>query len=431
MIKFRRKFLKSAAALVLPYFLPKIAFAAASVIGNNNALLNAIDDVLAGRADEIDGSYEIVNPLKIIGKTGTIRFAPNFEAKFLDNNKSGIVFSKCNDLKIIGGMFSYKQRPTGRIKHGGVLEFASCSKVLVKDGVFFKSPGTGMIFTTCNDASVFNVAIWDTWADGLHFANCNNSIVMDYQATNTGDDGLAFVNYSAHPDASGGYAKGVTINGSSARGIAIIGQSNVTVDDFKIYNTSSSGFKIGLESFYKTRMPSNITVKNGIVVNAGNWCEAKANGHGFYVENAEGDISVENLEVKTPRIHGVAVANFNGNLKLKTVAIEDVPSSGMTIAANNVDIKNAELKDIGTSPVYFVKVGNATVSGIKVWTYGRSVAASPLIWAVKADSLIVSSVEVLSARKLINRIGGNTVAYHSINSVSVANSLTTLLEQWK
>lgn len=426
----RRRFIKSAAALVLPYLFPRAALALNLEVGNNASLINAIDDVIAGRVDEVSGYYEISNPLKLTGRRGTVKFAPGCEVKFLNNEKSGLVFSQCNDLKIIGGVFSYKIEPTKRIRHGGVLEFSGCSTIMVRDGVFFQSPATGLIFTDCNDASVFNVAIWDTWADGLHFANCNNSIVMDYQSTNTGDDGLAFINYSTHPDAKGGYAKGVTVNGSLARGIAIIGQSNVTIDDFKISNTSGPGLKIGAESFYKTRTPSNITIKNGVIVNAGNWCEAKPNGHGFYVENAEGEIVVDNLEIKTTRIHGVGIAKFSGNLRLKAITIEDVPSSGMTLEANNADLEKIEFKEIGKTPIHFSKIGRATVSGVKVWTYGKVVAASPLIWAVKADSLIVSSVEVLAARRLINRIGGNSVGYHSVTSVSVSQSLMKLLEQW-
>lgn len=188
--------------------------------------------------------------------------------------------------------------------------------------------------------------------------------------------------------------------------------------------------KIGAESFYKTRTPSNITVKNGVIVNAGNWCEAKPNGHGFYVDDAEGEIVVDNLEIKTTRTHGICSVKFNGNLKLKAIAIEDVPSSGMTLEANNADLEKIELKEIGKTPIHFSKVGRATVSGIKVWAYGKVVAASPLIWAVKADSLIVDSVEVLAARQSSNRIGGSSVGYHSVTSVSVSQSLMKLLEQW-
>ncbi|MFL9610280.1 hypothetical protein ACKF11_09380 [Methylobacillus sp. Pita2] len=432
MFEKRRKLIKSSVILLLSYLAPKTAFAAASPVLGNKDFIKELDEVLAGNKDLVEGNYEITNPLTISYRSGTAKFSPNFELKLLNNRATGIVFSRCSNLKLIGGSFSHKTNPAGRIGHGGILEFSGCNNVVVQDGVYFQAPATGLIFTLCNDCTAQNIQIWDTWADGLHFANCNNPIALDYSCLNTGDDGLAFVNYGKHPDASGGYANNIVVNGSYARGIAIIGQSNVTVERFYVNGTSGAGVKIGAESYYKTRIPSNITIKNGVIENAGQFCATKVNPHGFYSENSSGKIIAENLKISNAKAHGTLIARHDGDLILKKFDLLNIPSSGITATCENADISDITMANIGTSPIYFVKVAKAVVSDIKVGTYGTINSSNPLIWATQAQSLVVSKVQLTAQPRSVVRIGGSNINYHSVNDVSSLAGLSAkLLEDFK
>ncbi|WP_025872311.1 right-handed parallel beta-helix repeat-containing protein [Methylobacillus glycogenes] len=419
MIENRRHLVKSLFLMLFSSWLPKVASAAPKVVGGNADFTRALDDALAGRTEVLSGYYEISNPLRFSLKSGTVKFAPDFQLKFLNDKLSGLVFSSCSDLSLIGGDFSYKNPPARRIGHGGIYEFSRCTKVIVRDGFYYDTPGTGIIFTLCDDCAVIKATVWNSWADGLHFANCNNCIALDYQSTNTGDDGLAFVNYKKHPDAVGGYANNIVINGSYARGIAIIGQSGVTIDKFEIRHTSAEGLKIGSEQYYDTRIPSNVTIKNGIVEEAGTWCVAKATGNGFLVQGATDKIVVENLTVNAPRVHGIVFDRHGGNVKMKDIVVKNTKASGITMMADNIELVNGEFLNIGTTPLYVNKALTANFSKINVNTFGFADKSSwPIFWAVEAKNVLINQMKVESTTLV--RIGGKNVISHQITGVQIS-----------
>jgi hypothetical protein len=45
---------------------------------------------------------------------------------------------------------------------------------------------------------------------------------------------LAFLNYAGGPDNSGGRAANITVRNSIGRGIAVVGQRNVTINGFTV-----------------------------------------------------------------------------------------------------------------------------------------------------------------------------------------------------
>lgn len=161
-----------------------------------------------------------------------------------------------------------------------------------------------------------------TKADGLHFANCLDAQADRITVKDSGDDGLAFVHYADGPEHTGGIATGIRVEGSAARGIAVVGQSQVVIRDFAIDWTSSSGLYCAQEPSFDTRTPRDIVFERGVIRHAGRWRptepvaekpsslvgndRADGNDFGIEMDSAE-DITFSNIQVIDPATRGVSL----------------------------------------------------------------------------------------------------------------------------
>ncbi|NGZ78108.1 right-handed parallel beta-helix repeat-containing protein [Saccharibacillus alkalitolerans] len=111
-----------------------------------------------------------------------------------------------------------------------------------------------------------------TKADGIHITEGSRQITVENNIVKqTGDDAIAVVSYNKDP----GTTSGITIRGNSvgygskARGISVVGGSDVTIEKNKISNTEMAGIYVAVESRWDTRSVNDIKVSRNTVVKSG------------------------------------------------------------------------------------------------------------------------------------------------------------------
>jgi hypothetical protein len=227
--------------------------------------------------------------------------------------------------------------PSTRVNSRECILFSQTTDTVVTNADITGSAAAGLLFGRCVRPSVDGAWISSTMADGLHFANCNDPVAANVSTSDTGDDGLAFVNYG-DATRSGGSASNVDVRGSSARGITVVGQSGVVVDGFAVETTDGAGLYCAYESSYGTGVPSNVRFANGTVTDAGKLAGDAPNEDGIHCSNVGMGVVFEDVDVYTPKRHGVAAIRFKGapadslhEVRFANVTVHDAPYSGFSL----------------------------------------------------------------------------------------------------
>ena len=272
-------------------------------------------------------------------------FSGEFEMKsgarfvFEDNKHRGLVFEGGLGASFHGVRSTFKSLPTSRPGSEECWLFLNTSGTRVENVDINGSAGAGLLFWRCDSPQVFGAKVSNTMADGLHFENCRNSRADSVSTHNTGDDGLAFVNYERGPANTGGYATNVYVERSRSRGIAVVGQSGVTVENFKVDTTAAAGVYVAQENSYKTRVPSSVTIKNGSVQRAGRIDSSATTRAGIAYENVGKETRFSNVNVGSPYGRGVTgVARAFKRLRPDGSGVQEPPG---TVKLSNIKVYNA------------------------------------------------------------------------------------------
>ncbi|WP_172256936.1 right-handed parallel beta-helix repeat-containing protein [Saccharibacillus deserti] len=112
-----------------------------------------------------------------------------------------------------------------------------------------------------------------TGADGIHMTGGSSYITVENNTVRkAGDDTIAVVSYI---DSDVLPAHHITIRknnvgyGSKARGIAVVGGTDVTISNNSIQDTNMAGVYIAVEASYNTRNVDRITVSNNVINHTG------------------------------------------------------------------------------------------------------------------------------------------------------------------
>ncbi len=286
---------------------------------------------------------------------GTMHFEPGAQVVFNTVAHGGYDFVYGNGTRFINVNYTYLTMPTARLPSevGWKIEYDTNS--LVTNFVGTKSPSVTLLFYNSVNPVVIGVNAANGLADGLHFANCQNSYCSDVVTADTGDDGLAFLNYAIYPDKEGGYATRISVSRSKARGITVVGQSNVTVDNFTINATADSGLYCAYELPYNTRVPANNAFRNGIITGAGTYPGQPGNNFGIDVEN------VSSSTFDTITVNGSAGRGFSGVAPAGTITANNITiNSPLSDSGINLSARNLNLNAIATlhTPSYGIFIAN-------------------------------------------------------------------------
>ncbi|HZC25728.1 MAG TPA: hypothetical protein VE287_01820, partial [Actinopolymorphaceae bacterium] len=287
------------------------------------------------------GSYIVVN-----GFAGDLTMQPGARFVFTDKTTRGLNFEGGTGAAFHGLVATFTSPlPAARVGSEECIIFLHTTDTLVEDVDINGSAAAGLMFFECVRPTALRVNVGNTMADGLHFANCQDGYADQVTTNNTGDDGVAFVNYDSGPDYTGGWASNITVTNSHARGVSVVGQSDVTIDHFGVNWSAVSGIYCAYESSYRTRVPTNVTFQNGFAYNGGALSGGSGNTFGLEYANV-GEIFYNNVVLRTPGTRGASgtARAFTrthadgstepvpaGTVHLTGVSVENAPASGFDV----------------------------------------------------------------------------------------------------
>jgi hypothetical protein len=364
--------------------------------------------------DNSDGSLTITN------FSGHFAFHGGAQLVFTDNSHGGLLFVGGSDAIITGLRATYSTPPAVRNSPNEELKFSRTTNTVLTDTVVQNSPAAGILFQNSINPNVTNATVLNSLADGLNFSNCQNARVTNLLTQNTGDDGLAFVSYTQEPNLVGGLAQRIVITNSKARGIAIAGQSDVTVNGFQIHNTSSSGVLVAQDTANHTRIPANVLVENGSIYNAGTLAPLVGNQYGIEF-NSQESATFTNIGVFGSGNNGLSGTAPSGRVTVNNVTVNS-PLSGLGFLfyqTQSLQVSDAAANDTPSYGFLSLQSNQVIVKGLTVTNAGATDPLKRAVWFENAQTISASSINIRSVAGMANVIGCYTSPGYSASSGSV------------
>jgi hypothetical protein len=309
------------------------------------------------------GDYQVDNAagkLALGTFSGLLYFAPGARLVFNTNTKGGLNFGAGTRAVLVNVSLKYAAMPTQRLAGESILGFQNAINPLLINYRADGSPSIGVAFELCLRPRLVHAYITNTMADGCMMSNCHEPHITDYIAEDTGDDALSFVNHTTGSDYRGGYVSGITVRRGRARGIVVAGAKDITVENFFVVGTDGDGIIVAEDSTYSTRVPENITIRNGTVSGAGSISGlnlSEENGVSFSV--VAGRSTIENVQIDHCADNGVYVAQMpaGSHLNISNTTAKDCGSKGFFCQINpSLHIENC--RAIGCNSTGFSLLAN-------------------------------------------------------------------------
>lgn len=203
------------------------------------------------------------------------------------------------------------------------------------------SPGSGIWVTDSTGIHFTGTMVTYTSADGLHFENDGSSTVNGYYALVTGDDALSSTNESYGTVNCGLTATNIQIHESLSTGIAVRGGCGAKISNFYIDTTANSGIGTGQDPNFGTRVPTNNTFSDGIILNSGRYSSPVVSGKDCIDISLATNTTVNSVNCVYPLQAGVFVDNGASAITLDGVSVDAAPQGSFVVAdATNVWFKN-------------------------------------------------------------------------------------------
>jgi polygalacturonase len=375
----------ASATLLLPALGASRTLASFGARGNGEAddtaaLLRALaeyeGDLVVGA-----GTYRFAHTLPVRGSGRSIRFEPGATLLGDDPSVSGLELRSTRGVTLTGASLAWRREPRQRIRFGAGVLAMGCTDVRIELARVDGFEGAGLLFESCLRPVVAGARVRKTSADGVHFANCGQPLAQDIDCQDTGDDGLAFVNYRRLPDAAGGSARRVTVTNSNARGITVVGQSGVTVSDFKVTRTRGSGIYVAQEDSYGTRFPHDTVFENGSVDQAGMIEGRGGNKCGAEIVRAH-NTRLSGVTISQSRSRLVGVNGATGTLRLSNLTLRDNrDGEGVYIqASEQVQMTACRVSNSFNTGLYAKGLQKLDLSGVELQACAERGASRTAVW---------------------------------------------------
>lgn len=347
------------------------------------------------------GRHVVANPIVIRGCKVDLSGVRGSSIEMQDNSAGGIRLERCSSATIQNLSLHWTGSVLGQRKHYGAgILCSECADPHISSVSVRGPPGAGIHFEACYRPRVRASAVLHSAADGVHFANCHNPVCEAVSTDSTGDDGVAFVNYKRLPEATGGLGRGIYIRNSAARGIAIVGQSDVTLEGFLIDGTRASGLFVATDDSYQTRSPRQVQIRKGVVKRAGQ--SAGRNGNRFGIEvYVAGDVLMESLSVQGSAGRNVSIARTSGIVSLRSLTLcrNDNGEGLHAVDVEQLEVVDLSASDSATTGLYVARASRVYCRGIAFNNsnlLGKSIRTMDL---QSIGALDVSHVAIQSAWK--------------------------------
>jgi hypothetical protein len=279
------------------------------------------------------GDYRIDNggtDVVVADYAGELAMQSGARLLFTDNTRRGLVFRGGTGARLYGLATAFASPPASRQTAQECVTFDTSSDPYLENVRIDGSAAAGLLFWRCVRPTVSGATIANTMADGLHFANCRDGRADHITTVDTGDDGVAFVNYASGPANTGGLATDISVTRSKSRGVAVVGQSGVTVRDVTVDTTVGHGLYCAFEAAWNTRVPTDVRFERARVYRGGQWTAAAGGGSnsGLRVSDA-GTVTLDAITVEEPGAHGAFVSRSTATLR--DVNVRSAPASGCNL----------------------------------------------------------------------------------------------------
>ncbi|NGZ75398.1 right-handed parallel beta-helix repeat-containing protein [Saccharibacillus sp. VR-M41] len=212
----------------------------------------------------------VIDGIKVVGagKSATVLASTNPE--------NGSIDLKGDKAELRNLKHEYKTTvPRGNGSHEKNSITVRSATNFVIDNVHVSKSSTAGIMITYGAANgtVTNNLVENTGADGIHMTNSVNSMTVENNVVRgVGDDCIAVVSYKDGADLP---VRNITIRGndvgynSKARGISVVGGTDVLIENNKVQETQMAGVYISVEGSYNTQNVDRVKVNNNTINHTG------------------------------------------------------------------------------------------------------------------------------------------------------------------
>ncbi len=386
---------------------------------DDTAALNRALTDYSGDVSIAAGTYRYTHTLKLIGSGRTVRFEPGAMLLGDDASATGIEIRNASQVTLSGATLTWRSPAPRRISFGAGVLVMGGADVRIERAVVDGFGGAGLLFESCLRPVVAGARVRKTLADGVHFANCAQPLAEDIDCQDTGDDGLAFVNYRRLPDATGGTARRIVVTDSGARGITVVGQSEVTVSGFKVLRTRASGIYVAQEESYGTRVPRKVVFENGSVDGAGTQ-NGPGGGNRCGAELVRSvDTTLSSITITNTRSRMVGVNGASGTVRLANLTLHDNEGGEgiYLLASEHVQIIGGRVVNAFNTGLYAKDVQTLAVSELQLSGCAERGASRTAVWLegvgdlqARFGAVEASAASASPARVMLRRIASGAAS---------------------
>ncbi len=383
------------------------------------------------------GTYVINNssgPFTINSFNGTFQFAGGAKLMFTTNNQQGIKIVNGFGAHVEDMDITYQNAITTPGSEAFII--SSTTDITVNNFRLEESPSSGLVFLQNIRPKATNIYIEHTWADGLDFFNDQDGQVTNLTTFDTRDDGLAFVSFaSGYTKYTGGQATNITVASSTGRGIAIMGQSNVTVSNFSISTTSDPGVLVAQDTVFGTQVPGNVTISNGTIQAAGVLAQRSGDGddqYGMEYGTTYGTISFSNINIMGGVSRGFSGFTATGTVKATNIYVNgNGAQQAISLGAPTVDADNLTAQNTPSYGIYISGSGNVSAKNLTAIDTAQTDSLHRAVWFQSNTNVEANTIHVIDDQGSPTGyiVGGYSNTAGDINDIQGTITNGTLLTQ--
>lgn len=362
------------------------------------------------------GTYAINNSsgaLTINNFQGEFKFEGNAELIFSAGSEAGMLFNSGTGLRVIGFHGTYSNPVSSPSPSMPALAFSGTTNTFVDDALVQNSPGPGIYFSGALDAKVANASVLNSQSQGILFLNSPNAELVNATVTDAGLEGIVFETSSGTAGHDGAHGANLTVTGAGSHGIAVYGESNVTISGFTVNSTTSSGIYCGTSS--ASAVPSDVLYQGGVI-------ESPA-GFGIEIGNAQ-SCSFANIQVNAAGNRGVSGTAPGGTLDLRNIRITG-NTSGDGFNFTNVGTVRISDSAAEKSPGYgffFSNVQAVLATALTTYDVSSQNSLHRAIWFQGGPSVMAFDLTLIDDQNAATGyiVGTSNIASGAVHSIASA-----------
>lgn len=230
-------------------------------------------------------------------------------------------------------------------------------------GVFVSGGATGFVL---NDVTVL-----DSMADGIHMTQgASNGRVIDPVVRGAGDDGVAVVSYAQDGPASSNIEViRPVVSENDARGISVVGGTNVRFSDIDITASAAAAVYIAAEAEWGTTSTSGVVVQGGTITGANTKAEID---HGAVL------VYASTGTVKNVQVAGLDVVNTRTGASRQLGVVTGDPSAVTEVEFTDITVQGGPVQTV-VDESQTLELNNVVADGDPVPAPGTNTAGEPVV----------------------------------------------------